>query len=159
MPYPAGLCLPFDLAEYRSANELRRRKLLSTTLHKGLVWWAKKLKQDPGPVNAAFEKIKKAEYRFQGEFKNKFLSPDKKIQARVAYDFGPKGMEMHVVFTKPRSSKELARVRIGNQSPHAWLMSYPPNRSMWKGKVFHVEFIDWKGKADAKTAYAALENS
>ena len=157
IPYPAGLCLPFDLVCYRKCNDLERRQILATTLRDGLLWWAKKLKQDASPVRTAYKTIKEANYCYTGEFNNRFLSPDKKIQARVAFDYGPKGMALSAVFMKPRSSTVLYRVPVGRQVPHAWLIFSAPKRSKWKGKIFHIEFTDWKGQADAKNAYAALK--
>ena len=158
IPYPIGLCLPFDLSHYRQTRALERRQLMAQILRDGLVWWAKKLKQDPAPVRMAYKTMRQASFTYTGEFENRFLSPDNKVQARVAFDYGPKGMDISVVFVKPRSKTVLGRVYVGRQVPHAWLIFSKPKRSSWKGKVFHVGFADWTGTADAKVAYDALKS-
>lgn len=144
----ARLACTFNYEAYFKLDERQRQAMVAEALRDGLTHFAVSTRQNPSPVAEVFAQMQAADFRFQGELKQKFPSP--RLTARVEFEYGIQGMQLVAAFTAKGGRKIIARKPIGLCPPHPWLLRKLASCCKWNGGKFQIDFPPFKRSVETK---------
>ncbi len=148
----AVLTWPFQFETFQQREGVEKKRMIADTMREALTWFAHTTDQDPQPIDAAYQEIKANDFFRKGRLKNSVASPNGKLVARLEFEHELEGVELFVVFTKPRSNKGLGRASMGMCPYRPWLLGNLHKYASWKRSHFHLDVppsADWSASVNA----------